>query len=381
MSKLYTNSGSASATTESTIGTRSERASSENPNNTVHTQQRRHNSLSGRVCSKSLNKSVSITDITEKLENIQYDPITKMEHRITEETTTAATNVLSCNNNRNLDNNSREDNDEVDGVCSSSNNSTDETRRRRLNINSLRCEQQPHEQNSTKDGFLDTTTILNTTNSSVMLSYDEPDHLQHRFARTAHSTVFNTRQASHHNMSSLSNTLDNSFSDVGGCTSGMSSAFSSACPSTVSSPLSTPTRLSPQHQIYRNNPHQQHHATAACCQKSIAPVKNTCSSNTSVTSQHNNHLHEQHNDDLRHNNHHQPHNKHFSSSSFDSVIVSGSKNLKKFDPRLGPSPYRQLLPIALCILSFATVFSILIVYMDTTGEFYYFFIINIYISN
>lgn len=46
--------------------------------------------------------------------------------------------------------------------------------------------------------------------------------------------------------------------------------------------------------------------------------------------------------------------------------VTGCKKLTKYDPRLGPSPYRQLLPIALCILSFATVFSILIVYMDTT---------------
>lgn len=46
--------------------------------------------------------------------------------------------------------------------------------------------------------------------------------------------------------------------------------------------------------------------------------------------------------------------------------VTGCKKLTKYDPRMGPSPYRQLLPIALCILSFATVFSILIVYMDTT---------------
>lgn len=35
----------------------------------------------------------------------------------------------------------------------------------------------------------------------------------------------------------------------------------------------------------------------------------------------------------------------------------------------GPSPWRQLLPIAACMLSFATVLSVLIVYMDTTGEF------------
>lgn len=37
--------------------------------------------------------------------------------------------------------------------------------------------------------------------------------------------------------------------------------------------------------------------------------------------------------------------------------------------RIGPSPLRQLLPIALCLLSFATVLSILIVHIDTTGKF------------
>lgn len=35
---------------------------------------------------------------------------------------------------------------------------------------------------------------------------------------------------------------------------------------------------------------------------------------------------------------------------------------------IGPSPLRQLLPIAVCLISFATVFSILIIYMDTTGK-------------
>lgn len=37
--------------------------------------------------------------------------------------------------------------------------------------------------------------------------------------------------------------------------------------------------------------------------------------------------------------------------------------------RNGPSPLRQLLPIAMFLLAFATVLSILIVYMDTTGKF------------
>lgn len=34
----------------------------------------------------------------------------------------------------------------------------------------------------------------------------------------------------------------------------------------------------------------------------------------------------------------------------------------------GPSPLRQLLPVTLCIISFATVMSILIIYIDTTGK-------------
>ena len=37
--------------------------------------------------------------------------------------------------------------------------------------------------------------------------------------------------------------------------------------------------------------------------------------------------------------------------------------------RAGPSPFRQLLPVALCLISFATVLSMLMIYMDTTGEY------------
>lgn len=47
--------------------------------------------------------------------------------------------------------------------------------------------------------------------------------------------------------------------------------------------------------------------------------------------------------------------------------------------RPGPSAFRQLLPIAVCLITFATVFSILIVYMDTTGKrimsLYFYFVI------
>lgn len=40
----------------------------------------------------------------------------------------------------------------------------------------------------------------------------------------------------------------------------------------------------------------------------------------------------------------------------------------KNNVRTGPSPLRQLLPIIVCLISFATVLSMLVIYMDTTGE-------------
>nr|XP_029724670.1 uncharacterized protein LOC115264814 [Aedes albopictus] len=53
--------------------------------------------------------------------------------------------------------------------------------------------------------------------------------------------------------------------------------------------------------------------------------------------------------------------------SAPSTLTSGAKLPAKTSP-IGPSPFRQLLPVALCIISFATVLSILIIYMDTTGR-------------
>lgn len=41
----------------------------------------------------------------------------------------------------------------------------------------------------------------------------------------------------------------------------------------------------------------------------------------------------------------------------------------------GPSALRQLLPIVSCLLSFASVLTVLIIYMDTTGEFLQIFFI------
>lgn len=51
--------------------------------------------------------------------------------------------------------------------------------------------------------------------------------------------------------------------------------------------------------------------------------------------------------------------------SAPSTLTAGNKLPAKTSP-IGPSPFRQLLPVALCIISFATVLSILIIYMDTT---------------
>lgn len=43
-------------------------------------------------------------------------------------------------------------------------------------------------------------------------------------------------------------------------------------------------------------------------------------------------------------------------------------DLKKKTTKSGPSSLRQILPIALCLFTFATVLSILVIYMDTTGK-------------
>ncbi|XP_055640105.1 protein Star isoform X2 [Toxorhynchites rutilus septentrionalis] len=94
--------------------------------------------------------------------------------------------------------------------------------------------------------------------------------------------------------------------------------------------------------------------------------------------------HQQHHTQYLHHQHvHLPQLHHFSSSmpggstgllanggnggsaSAPSTLASGTKLPAKSLPT-GPSPFRQLLPAALCIISFATVLSILLIYMDTT---------------
>lgn len=50
------------------------------------------------------------------------------------------------------------------------------------------------------------------------------------------------------------------------------------------------------------------------------------------------------------------------------VNVMASTKEAPLKDNIGPSPLRQLLPIVLCLLSFASVLTVLIIYMDTTGE-------------
>lgn len=184
--------------------------------------------------------------------------------------------------------------------------------------------------------------LTNTTNENTenptMPDIDETDHVQNRFSRNCSSSSRNDD----------TNNLPSAASPalmVDGCVSGLSSAFSSPSASTMSSPLCTPTRLAPQLQ----------HSHQHCCHK--------LGNSTHTHSHPHQQLHHHH-----HHHHHLHHHANNDGSAAKMTTFNSKTGCKKIDPRLGPSPYRQLLPIALCILSFATVFSILIVYMDTTGE-------------
>ncbi|XP_017130252.2 LOW QUALITY PROTEIN: protein Star [Drosophila elegans] len=180
---------------------------------------------------------------------------------------------------------------------------------------------------------------------------DETDHVQQRHK---HTTTTSTTSRLHHQ-------------DVGGGGGGgggggdqsdLSSVISSPSVSTVSSPLSTPTRLPQALQ-------QQLH----CCPKSKG-----VESRARTLPQLNQHPHRHHQQQQHHHHHHHHHltaagcagGGGGSSGGATGSSGSSSCKAKKLDPRLNPSPYRQLLPIALCLLSFATVFATLIVYMDTT---------------
>ncbi|XP_044315662.1 protein Star [Drosophila rhopaloa] len=176
---------------------------------------------------------------------------------------------------------------------------------------------------------------------------DETDHVQQRHKNTTTTTTATTSR--HHHQDG-----------GGGDQSDLSSVISSPSVSTVSSPLSTPTRLPQALQ-------QQLH----CCQKSKGVESRARTSPQQVQHPHRPH-HHHHQQQQQHHHHH--HHHHLSAAGCAAggggggggSGGSGSCKAKKLDPRLNPSPYRQLLPIALCLLSFATVFATLIVYMDTT---------------
>ncbi|XP_017063182.1 protein Star [Drosophila eugracilis] len=176
---------------------------------------------------------------------------------------------------------------------------------------------------------------------------DETDHVQQRHKNTS-TTLAAAGTLSRHLRQD----------GGGGDQSDQSSVISSPSVSTVSSPLSTPTRLPQALQ-------QQLH----CCQKS-----NGMESRARTTPQQIQHSHRQHHQQQHHHHHHHHHltaagcagGGGGGGGSGGGTGGSKSCKAKKLDPRLNPSPYRQLLPIALCLLSFATVFAILIVYMDTT---------------
>jgi len=172
---------------------------------------------------------------------------------------------------------------------------------------------------------------------------DETDHVQQRHKNTM--TTSATAASRHHHQDG-----------GGGDQSDLSSVISSPSVSTVSSPLSTPTRLPQALQ-------QQLH----CCQKSTGMESRARTSPQQIQHPHRQHHQQQH--------HHHHHHHHLTAAGCTGgggggggSGGSGSCKAKKLDPRLNPSPYRQLLPIALCLLSFAAVFATLIVYMDTTGE-------------
>ncbi|KAH8377945.1 hypothetical protein KR093_008052 [Drosophila rubida] len=136
-----------------------------------------------------------------------------------------------------------------------------------------------------------------------------------------------------------------------GSISDLSSVVSSPSASTVSSPLSTPTRQAPL-QLQLQHSHQH------CCHKQAKAFGAT------------HQPHQPHSKQQQQHHHHHHHHHHAVAAAAAAAAGGGGGGncgkSKKLDPRLSPSPYRQLLPIALCLLSFAFVFATLIVYMDTT---------------
>ncbi|XP_030240534.1 protein Star [Drosophila navojoa] len=212
-----------------------------------------------------------------------------------------------------------------------------------------------------------TPTPTATTTTTKDIGYDETDHVQLRHKR-------HSRQMPHKQ-------LDRGGGGGGGvgfaastCAastgsiSDLSSVLSSPSASTVSSPLSTPTRTAPL-QLQLQHSHQH------CCHKQSKAAAAAAAAAAAIGATHHHQPHQKQQSSnsrqqqqQQHQHHHHHHHHHAAAAAAAGCGANGSSSYKskKLDPRSSPSPYRQLLPIALCLLSFALVFATLIVYMDTT---------------
>ncbi|EDW71339.1 protein Star [Drosophila virilis] len=202
-----------------------------------------------------------------------------------------------------------------------------------------------------------------TTTTTKDNGYDETDHVQLRHKR--HSRQMPHKQLDRGGggggggglMAASATALTGSISDL-------SSILSSPSASTVSSAQSTPTRTAPlQLQLQLQHSHQH------CCHKQSKQSAAAAAATDGAT-------HQPHQQSSRHQpkhqqQHHHHHHHHHAAAAAAAgcgatANAASSFKSKKLDPRFSPSPYRQLLPIFLCLLSFALVFATLIVYMDTT---------------
>ncbi|XP_064551434.1 protein Star [Drosophila montana] len=219
-------------------------------------------------------------------------------------------------------------------------------------------QQQQTPQQQTPQPIVRQTTATTTKDNG----YDETDHVQLRHKR-------HSRQMPHKQLDrgggggglGASAGLAASATALTGSISDLSSVLSSPSASTVSSAQSTPTRTAPlQLQLQHSHPHCCHKQSAA------AAAAATVGATHQPHQQSSRHQPKQH-QQQHHHHHHHHHAAAAAAAGCGAAAAAGSSfKSKKLDPRFSPSPYRQLLPIFLCLLSFALVFATLIVYMDTT---------------
>ncbi|KAH8412097.1 hypothetical protein KR222_010860 [Zaprionus bogoriensis] len=200
--------------------------------------------------------------------------------------------------------------------------------------------------------------------------YDETDHVQLRHKRRQMPHQQLDRGGGAGGGGGCREEQQQQQEEEAGSMSDLSSVISSPSASTVSSPLSTPTRQAPlQLQLQHSHAHCCHKQSkaAAAAAAAAAAVTTTATATHGATHQPQQQLQHKHQQQHHHHHHHHHHGGAAGAgANTSSGSASGCSKSKKLDPRLSPSPYRQLLPIALCLLSFAFVFATLIVYMDTT---------------